>query len=136
MFKHIFCAAAIFAATLTNLSSAAQLPQQDAITVSTDIGDVQLPTAKELNDAGEALKNDSTIKDDERKDRQAEIANAQNGLLTLRSVQGDISSLKKTVTGASQQLRKLSSELYKAEQQYSDIPSVKKYTSDNIGQLR
>lgn len=135
MFKHIFCAAAIFAATLTNLSSAAQLPQQDAITVSTDIGDVQLPTAKELNDAGEALKNDSTIKDDERKDRLAEIANAQNGLLTLRSVQGDISSLKKTVTGASQQLRKLSSELYKAEQQYSDIPSVKKYTSDNIGQL-
>ena len=101
MFRHIFCAAAIFAAPLFNLSSAAQLPQQEVITVSTDIGDVQLPTTNELNDAAEALKNDSTIKDDERKDRLAEIANAQNGLTTLRSIQSDISSLKKTVTGAS-----------------------------------
>ncbi|MGN0908020.1 MAG: mechanosensitive ion channel domain-containing protein, partial [Succinivibrio sp.] len=105
------------------------------VTVTTEAGDVQLPTAQEQQDAGEALKNDSTIKEDERKNRMAELANAQAGLQTLKDVQDQITALKKTVSGASAQLRKLSSDLYKAERQYSDVPSVQKYTADNIGQL-
>ncbi len=143
MFRKLaICAAAILAAALPLQSIAAQAKataaQQQAsksITVATDIGDVALPTAQELQDAGEALKNDSTLKEDERKDRMAELANAQSGLQSLQDVQGKIDALKKTVSGASAQLRRLASDLYKAERQYGEVPSVAKYTSDNIGQL-
>lgn len=138
--KLVICAAALLAAALPLQSQAAKAQSQAqqapaALSVSTDIGEVQLPTAQELQDAAEALKNDSTLKEDERNDRMAELANAQAGLQTLQSVQASISSLKKTVSGASSQLRKLASDLYKAERQYAEVPSVQKYNSENIGQL-
>lgn len=112
-------------------SSSTPLPQN----IVTDSGEVRLPTATELEKAQQQIANDSSLDEAIKKKQLAELDSALEQLNTVTDLVRSLNELNKEIRQSAQTIRSLSSNLYKSEKQFAQIPSVSNVSSQQITSL-
>ena len=121
----------IFSASLAFAATNASLPQ----TVVTDSGEIRLPTSAELDKAQQQIANDSSLDNDSKKKQLADLDTAVEQLDNATSFVQSLNELNKELRQSAQTIRSLSSNLYKTEKQFAQIPSSSNVTSQQITSL-